>query len=344
MISSFKKLAKEQAPFAGGKGRTLARLYQAGYRVPDGFILLPSAFAGDELTEEAWAQAQGHLARMRRDDRAGSFAVRSSALSEDSAQASFAGEFETVLDVRTDEEIRAAIHTVRCSRHNARVQAYSQAQGLEETQHEIAVVVQRLIRADFSGVLFTVDPVTGDLVRMTGNFVQGLGEALVSGQANARTFTLARPKGTYSEPAELKRLAGALYRNACRLERELGGPQDIEWGMAGGRLYILQSRPITTLRGYRADTAEWNDSLTGRYLWSGTNLTENVPHVLTPFTCRLSTRQNWRRCCGMKSNRIPCTLSFSPLPALARQIAASLWRVSCAHWSARRMPTRCSPT
>ena len=287
MIRSFKELAKEQEPLAGGKGRTLARLYRAGYRVPDGFIILPAAFVDDDLTKEAWALVQTHLARLRKNDRGGAFVVRSSALSEDSALASFAGEFETVLDVRTDEEIRQAIHVVRCSRHNARVQAYSQAQGLEETEHEIAIVIQRLIRADFSGVLFTTDPVTGDLMQMTGNFVQGLGEALVSGQANPRTFALARPKGTYSGPAELDRLARTLYRNACRLEKELGGPQDIEWAIAGGRLYILQSRPITTLNGYKADSAEWNDSLRGNFLWSGANLGENAPHVLTPFSCSL---------------------------------------------------------
>jgi hypothetical protein len=287
MISSFEELAKEQEPYAGGKGRTLAMLFQAGYRVPDGFVILPAAFAGDELRAAAWAQLQAHLARMRRDDRQGSFAVRSSALSEDSAQASFAGEFETVLDVQTDEDIREAIHTVRRSRHKARVRAYSQAQGLGETEHEMAVIIQRLIRAELSGVLFTSDPVTGDLMRMTGNFVHGLGEKLVSGVANPQIFSLARPKGTYSGPAELKRLAGALFRDACGLERELGGPQDIEWAVAGGQLYILQSRPITTLGGYRAETGEWNDSLRGNFLWSGTNLVENAPQVLTPFTCSL---------------------------------------------------------
>ncbi|MBN1937717.1 MAG: hypothetical protein JW934_23870 [Anaerolineae bacterium] len=287
MISSFKELTKKQEQLAGGKGRTLARLYQAGYRVPDGFIILPTAFVSDELTAEAWSLVQTYLARLRKDNKNGSFAVRSSALHEDSALASFAGEFETVLDVWTDEEIRQAIHTVRRSRHNARVQAYSQAQGLEETEHEIAVVVQRLIQAELSGVLFTADPVTGDLMRMTGNFVQGLGEALVSGQANPQTFTLARPKGTYSGPAELNRLTRALYRNACGLEKDLGGQQDIEWAIAGGRLYILQSRPITTLGGYKAETAEWNDSLRGNFIWSGANLGENAPHVLTPFSCSL---------------------------------------------------------
>jgi pyruvate,water dikinase len=287
MIHSFKQLTKEQSPFAGGKGKILARLYQAGYRVPDGFIILPAAFAGDDLSAAAWAQVQSQLARLRKADPQGAFAVRSSALSEDSAQASFAGEFETVLDVQTDEEIRAAILTVRGSRHTARVQAYSQAQGFEPTRHEVAVVVQRLVRADLSGVLFTVDPVTGDRMYMTGNFVAGLGEKLVSGQTNPDTFTFSRPKGTYNGPAALKRAAPELYRNACRLEKELGGPQDIEWALANGKLYILQARPITTLNGYKADTCEWNDSLTGNFLWSGTNLVENAPHVLTPFSCSL---------------------------------------------------------
>ena len=128
------------------------------------------------------------------------FAVRSSALSEDSAQASFAGEFETVLDVRTDELVREAIHTVRRSRHSERVQAYSQAKGMDD-RHDMAVVVQRLVRADISGVLFTADPVSGSHMRMTGNFVYGFGEELVSGEAEPYTFTFERPKGGYDGPA-----------------------------------------------------------------------------------------------------------------------------------------------
>ena len=287
MISSFKKLAKEDEPFAGGKGRTLAKLYRAGYQVPNGFIILPAAFDGDDLKTDAWAQVQTHLTRFRKDDKSSTFVVRSSALLEDSALASFAGEFETVLDLQTDEEVRQAIREVRGSRHNHRVQAYSQAKGLEEMEFEMAVVVQRLIRAELSGVLFTADPVTGDLMHMTGNYVHGLGEKLVSGQANPETFCLDRPKGTYHGPAELNRFANYLYRNANKLEKDLGGPQDIEWAIAGGQLYILQSRPITTMVGYRTDTAEWNDSLRGNFLWSGTNLVEVGPYVQTPFSCSL---------------------------------------------------------
>jgi pyruvate,water dikinase len=284
MITSFKQLTAEQAPRAGGKGKTLARLYRAGYSVPDGFILLPDAFDGDELRAAAWPQVQAQLTHLRQGGREPAFAVRSSAAGEDSARASFAGEFETVLAVRTDEEIRAAIHTVRRSRHAARVQAYRQAQGLAASEPEIAVIIQRLVRAELSGVLFTVDPVTGDLQQMTGNFVAGLGEKLVSGQANAQSFTFNRPQGTYRGPADLKRAARELYRTACRLEKELGGPQDLEWAVAGGRLYLLQARPITTLNSYKPESCEWNDSLQGNFLWTGANTGEAIPHVLTPLT------------------------------------------------------------
>ncbi len=287
MILTFQQLAQKQELRAGGKAATLARLFRSGYRVPDGFVILPSAFTEDILTDESWAEVQKYIAHLRQKSSDGSLAVRSSAVCEDTAQASFAGEFETVLDAHTDAQIRDAILKVRRSRQSDRVQAYSQAQAMEQKDHEIAVIVQRLIRADLSGVLFTVDPVTGDQMHMTGNFVEGLGEKLVSGQANAQVFTFERPEGTYSGPDELSRHARTLYRNAVRLEKELGSPQDIEWAIAGGRLYILQSRPITTLNAYKADSAEWNDSLRGNFLWSGANLVENAPHVLTPFSCSL---------------------------------------------------------
>jgi pyruvate,water dikinase len=267
----------------GGKGGTLARLRQAGYPVPDGFVILPDAFDGDELKPEAWVAVQAQLERLRKGDDDIAFAVRSSALSEDSARASFAGEFETVLDVHSDEMVREAVRTVLRSRHAERVRAYSEAQGLDLV-HDMAVVVQRLVRADISGVLFTADPVTGSRMKMTGNFVYGFGEELVAGEVEPYTFTLERPKGKYDGPPELKRFAGKLYKLASRLQKELGHPQDIEWCVADGKLYLLQSRPITTLIGHDPTTGEWNDSLTGDYLWSNCNLTEAVPDVMTPLT------------------------------------------------------------
>ena len=284
LIGSFDELVPEQESIAGGKGATLARLYQAGYPVPEGFVVLPAAFSGDQLKPEAWTQVQAQLKGMREAQNGRSaFAVRSSALSEDSARASFAGEFETVLDVHSDDMVRAAIHAVRQSRHSERVRIYSEAQGLD-IAHDMAVVVQRLVRADISGVLFTADPVTGDRTRMAGNFVYGFGEELVAGETEPYTFTLKRPKGRYEGSSGLKRFARKLYRLGCHLEKELGSPQDIEWAISDGRLFLLQSRPITTMIGHNPATGEWNATLTGDYLWSNTNLGEAFIDVLTPLT------------------------------------------------------------
>jgi phosphohistidine swiveling domain-containing protein len=280
-IRSFEDLTTEQQFLAGGKGGTLSHLHQAGYPVPPGFVILPMAFADDELTSQAWTQVQAQLERLRKSTGA-AFAVRSSALSEDSAQASFAGEFETVLEAHTDEAIWQAIHTVRRSRKSERVRAYSEVQGVD-TAHDMAVVVQQMIRADISGILFTADPVTGSHTTMAGNFIHGLGDQLVSGKATGEAFTIQRPTGTYEGPIELKRFARKLFKLASRLEKELGGPQDIEWAIAGRKLYLLQARPITTLKGYNPATGEWNDSLTGDYLWSNVNFGEAVSDVMTPL-------------------------------------------------------------
>ncbi|HWI62585.1 MAG TPA: PEP/pyruvate-binding domain-containing protein [Symbiobacteriaceae bacterium] len=272
MIRSFRELTEFAQ--AGGKGAALARLVQSGYPVPEGYVLLPSAFAGDALKPEAAARLRVLVAE-------GAWAVRSSALSEDSARASFAGEFETVLGVKTPAGVLDAVRHVRQSTHADRVKAYSEAQNME-TRHEMAVVVQRMVHADLAGVLFTADPVSGSRTQMTGNYVHGLGEQLVSGEANAFAFTLARPQGRYAGPAEFAPFARRLFRLAARLERETGLPQDIEWAVAGGRLYILQARPVTTLK-----QDEWNDSLSGDYLWTNANLSEALPDVMTPATWSL---------------------------------------------------------
>ncbi len=285
-VYAFGKLPAEAGPSAGGKGRVLANLYQKGFPVPDGCVLLAEAFSGDVLTDEAWEKAQKEIARLRR-GKAVAFAVRSSALNEDSAQASFAGEFETVLDVHTDEEIYAAVQAVCVSRRSERVQAYSQAKEMETGEHPIAVIIQRLVQAEYSGVLFTANPLTGNLMQMTGNFVPGMGEKLVSGQVSAAEFTFERTAGTCNGPAELQPVAKSLHLEAHNIENRLGCPQDIEWAAVGKKLFILQSRPITTLNGFNPVTAETNDSLKGNFLWSATNLMEACPEVQTPFTASL---------------------------------------------------------
>jgi len=271
---------------AGGKGKALSMLKQNGYPVPDGCVLLPESFTQGDITPAAWEQVQKELSRLRAGKPA-AFAVRSSALQEDSAQASFAGEFESVLDVKTDEEIRKAIQTVVHSGTSARVESYTRHHGLEGGEHPVAVVIQRMVQPEYAGVLFTVDPLTGNYGQMSGNFVAGIGEKLVSGQVSAQTFTFERPSGKYNGPSELNATAKNLHRLANMIENDLGCPQDIEWAVTGGKVCILQARPITTLNNFNPVTAVWNDTLKGNFLWSATNLMEASPEVLTPFTTSL---------------------------------------------------------
>lgn len=106
LVYSFSQLRAEQKHLAGGKGGTLAYLYQKGYPVPNGFIIMPTAFENENLTPEAWSQIQEYLKQIQKDNGEISLAIRSSALCEDSSMASFAGRFDTVLDVRSDNEVQ----------------------------------------------------------------------------------------------------------------------------------------------------------------------------------------------------------------------------------------------
>ena len=144
---------------------------------------ISDAFKGEVLSDEAWDKVIIHLNDIRKSYEDALFAVRSSALSEDSAQASFAGEFESVLSVKDDKDIMQAIYTVFRSRESERVKAYSTVQGMNQT-HQIAVVIQLMVQSEISGVLFTADPITGSYESMIGNFVYGLGEQLEIGRAH----------------------------------------------------------------------------------------------------------------------------------------------------------------
>lgn len=281
-VQTFSEISKSGAS-AGGKGSALARLSTAGYPVPEGFVILPTAFKSGMLENDSWDIAKGYIKSLKEQTKSDSFAVRSSALSEDSLEASFAGEFETILNVSSENDIFEAIHKVYNSHVSIRVQSYSKAKGIEDS-HEIAVVIQKMIQSEISGVLFTVDPVKIDYTVMSGNFIYGLGEGLVSGEITPFPFTFRRNDGKYLGSQELKKYSGKLYKIAKNIEKDMGCPQDIEWAIAEGKIYILQSRPITTLKNNDKYEDECNDSLKGDYLWSNSNFAEAVPDVMTPMT------------------------------------------------------------
>jgi phosphohistidine swiveling domain-containing protein len=326
LVKSFQELTMEQQVYAGGKGGSLAKLCQAGFPVPDGFVILPGAFVDDELVPEAWTQVEAHLNRLRGLQGETAFAVRSSAMGEDSTQASFAGEFETVLNVHTDEEIHRAIQTVYSSRQNERVQAYSQARGMVPAGaggwHEIAVIVQELVPAESSGVLFTAHPVTGRRDQAMINAAWGLGEAIVGGLVtpdtivvdkqtgqvvhretpDKRVMTVLEASGTEERPVpETKRQAAVLsdeqaaelMRWGVKIEALYGLPMDVEWvrvekEAAGVSAWptpfaIVQARPITALPEPQAPVpTEWKLPK-GSYTAVRNNIVELMADPLTPL-------------------------------------------------------------
>ncbi|MBE2223411.1 MAG: pyruvate, phosphate dikinase, partial [Anaerolineae bacterium] len=176
------------------------------------------------------------------------------------------------------------------SQFSQRVTAYREAvthSSFVNQKSSIAVVVQKMVQADLAGVLFTADPLTGSHTYLVGNFVQGLGEQLVSGEADAEEFRIERPSGKYEGTPAMKQYAKKLFKMADQLAEQFENPQDIEWAVADGHLFLLQSRPITTMQGYNPVTGAFNDSLQGDYLWTNSNLGEAFPDVMTPITWSL---------------------------------------------------------
>lgn len=205
-------------------------------------------------------------------------AVRSSATAEDLETASFAGQQETFLGVRGAADVLRRVRDCWASLYSDHAAAYRARQGVDDAGVAMAVVVQRLVDAEKAGVLFTAHPVTRRRDQVVVEACWGLGEALVSGLVAPDHFVLSKGSGrilesyvlpkrqmivrnadgsgtrTVTVPAELERAPvlgqgelAALLDLGRRLEAFFGLPQDAEWVIAGGALYLLQSRPITTL-------------------------------------------------------------------------------------------------
>ena len=186
-------------------------------------------------------------------------AVRSSATAEDLPFASFAGQQDSYLDVTGADAVVEAVRRCWASLWTERAVAYRSANGISNRDVGLAVVVQVMVDAETAGVLFTANPVTGKRTETVINASPGTGQAVVSGAVNPDQFvletasarvTLHTPGGT--EPGRTPSLAGPQLRELTALgdgvQRLFGAPQDIEWAIdAGGRIWLTQSRPITTL-------------------------------------------------------------------------------------------------
>ena len=247
----------------GGKGESLVQLSRIGMPVPDAFIVTADAFAlflshnaissplsveeikGGEFPERVRQEIEAGMNRLD----ATSFAVRSSAIAEDGESASFAGQYTTLLNCSSIEEVLNGV--VECWASVASVEAKIYGQDrIGKGEEGMAVIIQKMVPADAAGVIFTANPVTGNREHLVINAVKGLGDRLVSGEVTPEELILEK-KNFSSHPTNSTILSTeeiqVLAEQALHIEQEFNAPQDIEWAIAQGELFILQARPITTL-------------------------------------------------------------------------------------------------
>jgi phosphohistidine swiveling domain-containing protein len=320
----------DRVEFSGGKGANLAILTQAGFPVPQGFTVAGQAYL-DFVAEADWlgpgvrglpygeaealrvaaaALRQRLLelplpAALEREIReryaelgeACAVSVRSSSTMEDLASAAFAGQHETYLNVVGADVVVDSVRRCFASLWGDRAIAYRHRQGLDQLMATMAVVVQRMVQSEVSGVGFSIDPVTGELGTMILDANYGLGESVVSGEGEVDHWSLSKSdlsvrdeaiatktrkvvsaaRGTEEvalgrEEADKPCLPDAGVRAVGELLRKVEAhyqfPQDIEWAFADGELYLLQARPITTIPPR----------------WTRDESAERFPNVITPLT------------------------------------------------------------
>jgi pyruvate,water dikinase len=237
--------------------------------VPNGFMVAAEIFDRVAKLQSghgvAWPpEIVGQIQRACEKLKAERVAVRSSGLSEDLAEASFAGQFQTVLNVRGVKAVLRAIETCWASAMAPRVAAYREARA-KNAASRIAVLIQHQLDPAASGVAFSANPITGQRDEVVINAVKGMGDKLVSGEAGAEVW-IVRDESAFPEAGEPKvltpRQAVMIARLAKRAEAALDAPQDIEWALERDELHLLQSRPITAL----PDPVNWTPPHPGLWL------------------------------------------------------------------------------
>lgn len=274
---------EEQPPVAavGGKAAALCFLVAQGFNVPAFLMVSPAAFAGDGLS----SLAREEIARSFNALGDGPYAVRSSAVEEDGAAHSHAGQFLSLLNVER-ADVSSAVEKVWQSGAAESVANYRSARGLDGEGGRPAVIIQKQVAARVAGVLFTADPVQRSSQRIVISAIAGLGDRLVGGEEDGDDYVIAkndgriltRPQGGgVLSDADLKQL----HALALKAEASFGKSQDMEWAFAGTELFALQSRPITTAidqakPGLNADS--------GTIIFDNSNIIESYPGIVAPLT------------------------------------------------------------
>lgn len=259
---------------AGGKGASLGEMTRAGINVPSGFVILADAcrdFYQKEMPESFIVEVMRafDLLDVNR------VAVRSSAIAEDSSTASWAGQLESYLNV-SRKDVLDSVKKCWESVFTERAIEYAKEQSASEDDLVVAVVVQRMVDSKISGVMFSVNPVSKNHDEIMIESTFGLGEMLVQGMVTPDNFVI--DKNTFqileeniqtklieyifkdgknieadvdlaraSKPTLNEEEIRSLAEQAIIIEKHYAKPQDIEWGIQNGEIYILQSRPIIGL-------------------------------------------------------------------------------------------------
>jgi rifampicin phosphotransferase len=261
----------------GGKASRLGELIAAGEPVPDGFCVIGSGETVVGLALEAYRSMGSNTP----------VAVRSSASAEDGADASFAGQFETILNVSGEEPFAAALRACWQSLSAERVTAYLDRRGLNEVTAVLtmSVLVQRMVPARTAGVAFSADPLLGTRDVVVIHAVRGLGDALVSGEVSPDRYRVTARGEVETEPSagpdplledEEARNIAAMAR---RIAAAAGTPQDIEWAIDHDGLWLLQARPMTAL----PPEASWQSPIPGAKWMKDLQAAEWATEPLTPL-------------------------------------------------------------
>lgn len=265
---------KDDVALVGGKGAALGELIHIGIPVPLGFAVTTDAYrlyAKDGMSVECKAELHQAFLALEIDR----VAVRSSATMEDSSTASWAGQLESYLNVDANG-LEDAVLNCWQSMKSARVEKYQEENNPANSALAVAVVVQNMVQSDVSGVCFTANPVSNDRAQIVIEACRGLGELLVQGSITPENYIVDKttsqilsyspsnqktmlnytegkqqevviPEGSIHGRVLSDENISKLTRLAKLIEDHFGKPQDIEWAIEQGSLYIVQSRPITTL-------------------------------------------------------------------------------------------------
>jgi pyruvate,water dikinase len=333
---------------AGGKGMSLSRLARAGLPVPEGFCVATEAYrrfvadaalqplileALDGLRAEQLESLEAASARIAELFRAAplsedleeeilaaysamgpvAVAVRSSATAEDLAEASFAGQQDTYLNVSGGSSVLDATRRCWASLWNARAIGYRLKRGIDQASLALAVVVQELVLASAAGVMFTANPLNGRRDQLVINAAWGLGESVVSGAVSPDTIVLDKASGRILERrvADKERMTlrarGGTREEAVpeswrrksvlsraesvelaalgsRVEGIYGRPMDVEWAFSEREFYLLQARPITTL----PESAPSWESPVPRAVMMRMSFAEFLPDPVSPLFATLA--------------------------------------------------------